>query len=191
MRNLEQELKISLDAREYRILSQQTQAQPIEQVNYYFGSIYHPDKTLMVRLRQKNGAYLLCYKRRLTINNGITVSDERECEIEKNYAQTLLQRGITKEELFDFFQEEFPHGLYPLGKLTTFRTKFTLGEWTIELDKNIYFDHCDYELECENSQVQSLEKLKSYLTYTFGVVIRHSKTKFERFLEAYKTHIKK
>jgi uncharacterized protein YjbK len=112
------------------------------------------------------------------------VSDEKECEIDYNYAQTLIERGITVEEIATFFNVDVVEDFYCIGKLTTYRTKFVLDEWTLELDKNSYFDITDYELECESTQIESLMKLKSYLTYTYGIAIRPSITKFERFLLA-------
>ncbi len=181
MKNLEQELKLSLTEREYNILLAQCPVQPQEQINYYFSPKVN-DLSTMVRLRKKGDSFLLCYKRRLTHTNGVMVSNELEQEIAPDYAQNLISRGITKAEMTNFFRMDFYDDFAFVGTLTTYRSKFQLEEWTLELDKNLYFDTCDYELECESNQIQSLEKLKSYLAYHFGVVLCHSKTKYERFL---------
>ncbi len=183
MRNLEQELKLQLTEREYNILQEVAKSQPIEQINYYFAPS-HCNLNVMLRLRKKGDNFIACYKRRITHTHGVMVSDEKECEVDGNYAQTLIERGITAEELERFFQVESLDDYFCMGQLTTYRTKFTLGEWTLELDKNQYFGVTDYELECECDQIQSLEKLKSFLTYSYGIVIRPSITKFERFLTA-------
>lgn len=183
MRNLEQELKLQLTEREYNILQSQSHTQPVEQINYYFAPA-HPNLAVMLRLRKKGDTFIACYKQRITHHNGVMVSDEKECEIDSSYAQTLIDRGITAKEVQQFFQVEQEYDFVCIGQLLTYRTKFTLDEWTLELDKNTYFGITDYELECECTQIQSLEKLKSYLTYTYGIVIRPSVTKFERFLLA-------
>ena len=183
MRNLEQELKLQLDEREYNILQSIAKVSADLQVNYYFAP-KHCNLNVMLRLRKKGDVFIACYKQRLTHANGVMVSDEKECEIDYGYAQTLIERGITAREVYNFFHVQVPGDFYFIGELATHRTKFVLGEWTLELDKNQYFGITDYELECENTQVEALAKLKSYLTYTYGIVIRPSLTKFERFLTA-------
>ena len=183
MRNLEQELKLQLTEREYNILQNVAKVQPVEQINYYFAPA-RCDLNVMLRLRKKGDTFIACYKQRLTHANGVMVSHEKECEVDAGYAQTMIERGITSKEVYTFFQVEVAEDFYCIGKLTTYRTKFQLAEWTLELDKNQYFDQTDYELECESGQIESLAKLKSYLTYTYGIVIRPSITKFERFLNA-------
>ena len=183
MRNLEQEIKLQLDEREYNILQNIAKVEPTEQINYYFAP-KHCNLNIMLRLRKKGDTFIACYKQRLTHVNGVMVSDEKECEIDYGYAQTLIERGITAREVYNFFQVNAAEDFHFIGQLTTYRTKFVLSEWTLELDKNQYFDVTDYELECESTQVESLAKLRSYLTYTYGIVIRPSLTKFERFLTA-------
>ena len=183
MRNLEQELKLQLTEREYNILQNVANVEPVEQINYYFAPA-HCNLNVMLRLRKKGNTFIACYKQRLTHANGVMVSNERECEIESSYAETMIERGITAKEVNTFFQVDVTDDFYYIGQLTTYRTKFQLDEWTLELDKNNYFDVTDFELECESAHIESLAKLKSYLTYTYGIVIRPSITKFERFLSA-------
>lgn len=183
MRNLEQELKLQLTEREYNILQKVANVQPVEQINYYFAP-KRCNANVMLRLRQKGSNFIACFKQRITHANGVMVSDEKECELEGSYAQTLIKRGITAKEATNFFQTDFSQDFFYLGTLTTYRTKFALGEWTLELDKNEYFNVTDYELECESDKVESLMKLKSYLTYTYAIAIRPSVTKFQRFLTA-------
>ena len=181
MRNLEQELKLQLTEREYNILQNVANVQPVEQVNYYFVPS-HCNLNIMLRLRKKGDNFIACYKQRLTHADGVMVSDEKECEIDFGYAQTLIERGITAREIYNFFNVAVAEDFVYAGQLVTYRTKFTIDEWTLELDKNQYFGITDYELECESNKIESLSKLKSYLNYTYGIVIRPSITKFERFL---------
>lgn len=182
MRNLEQELKLSLDEREYGILSALTSEKPHLQTNYYFVS-QHLGDDVMVRLREKDGSFTLCYKKRLQNADGVTVCDERECEVDAAFARTLLSRGIYPKEANEMLKTDLYEMLVCAGALKTYRTKFTLDEWTLELDRNEYLGKTDYELECECSYIQQLFKLKNYLSYNYGVVMRYSVPKSQRFFE--------
>ena len=181
MKNIEQELKLNLDAREYRILCEQANVTPQLQRNYYFG---YPsmDKEIMVRIRQKADTFVLCYKRRMSQIDGVIVCDEREQVLTPGIAQTMLRNCIPSEQMKLFFDVDL-EDLYCLGSMDTYRTKFQLNEWMLELDKNVYFDLTDYELECEDKDVVSLNKLKNYLYYKFGVVIKPAKPKVQRFMD--------
>lgn len=183
MKNIEQELKLKLDEREYRILSEVSNAKPQLQTNTYFGYDGMSRET-MVRIRKKGDEYILCYKQRMSLSDGVSVCDERECEIAADYAATLFERGIRKDELKSFIGVEFDNDLRCLGSVDTYRTKFDINEWTLELDKSIYLGITDYEVECENRDVASLSKLKNYLYYTYGIVFKPSLPKVERFLSA-------
>ena len=182
MKNIEQELKLLLDEREYGIIYRQAQVEPQLQTNYYFG-YSSMSKNLMVRIRQKGDVYALCYKLRLSHIDSVMVCDEREVELAPDLAQKMLQTGIRSYQLKQLFDVEMDD-MYCLGSMKTYRAKFKLNEWTLELDKNVYFDTIDYELECEDKDVVSLNKLKNYLYYKFGVVIKPARPKVRRFLDA-------
>ncbi|MCM1290088.1 MAG: CYTH domain-containing protein [Corallococcus sp.] len=182
MRNLEQELKLSLDEREYGILSALSNNKPQLQVNYYFVS-QHLGDDCMVRLRQKGNCYILCYKKRLQNSDGVTVCDERECEVDAAFARTLIDRGVYPREINGMLKTDLYEVLTCVGQLHTYRTVFSLQEWTLELDKNEYLGRTDYELECECNHIQQLYKLKNYLSYNYGVVMRYSLPKSQRFFE--------
>ena len=183
MRNLEQELKLTLTEREYGILARLTSVQPQLQVNYYFSS-RDLGTDVMVRIREKGDCFTLCYKKRLQDADGVMVSDERECEVTADFAKTLIGRGIYPKEINDMLGTDLYEALVCVGELQTYRTKFNLQEWTLELDQNSYLGITDYELECECDQIQSLNKLKNFLSYNYGVVIRYSLPKSQRFFEA-------
>lgn len=183
MKNVEQELKLRLTEREYRLLAERSDVKPQLQTNYYFYYDGMP-RDEMVRLRQKGDAFLLCYKRRLSCREAVCVSDERECEITSERARYILQRGISVDEMRKLFGVTTVVPLLLAGKLETYRTKFVLSGWVLELDKNVYLDVTDYELECENDDVSELDKLKSYLFREFGIVAQPSNPKSERFYQA-------
>ena len=184
MKQIEQELKLDLDEREYRIIFELTDLEPQLQRNYYFG---YPSmgKDNMVRIRQKGGAFVLCYKRRMSQIDSVMVSDEHELELSPDVAQKMLKNGIRSEQLKQLFDVDL-EDVYCLGSMDTYRVKFQLDEWTLELDKNVYFDKVDYELECEDKDIVSLNKLKNYLYYKFGIVIKPARPKVQRFLLAHR-----
>ena len=183
MKNLEQELKLQLTQREYDILAAQTDAQAQLQSNFYFAYGGMP-QTTMVRVRQKGDDFFLCYKKLLSQRDNVAVCDERQCELTAEHAGYILQRGVTVDEMRHFLDVNIPMNLALMGRLDTFRTKFALQDWNIELDKNQYLGVTDFELECENTDVLQLNKLSEYLYFTFGVVAKPSKPKSERFFEA-------
>ena len=185
MRNLEQELKLRLDEREYGILSQLTQAEPQLQINYYFAYRQMP-RDEMVRVRKKGDAYTLCYKKRLADIDGVNVCDERESKLETVHAQYILTRGLTVDEMRKLCGVAVPEQLRLLGSMETFRTRFVWNEWTLELDKNVYLGATDYELESENGDASRLDGLKNRLYYDFGIRSKPSLPKIERFLNRLK-----
>ena len=184
MKNIEQELKMALNEREYNIMLEVAQIEPQLQTNYYFRHKGMP-REIMIRLREKNGAYVLCYKQQLSGSNGVSISDERECEVTADYFNAMRERGITRKELYEMLGVSLQHDLTLIGSMETYRAKFNVEDWTLELDRNVYTGRVDYELECENLHVEQLEKLKNYLFYVYGIVFRPSKPKVQRFLEAY------
>ena len=183
MKNIEQELKMALDEREYNILLGVANVEPQLQRNFYFRYKAMPTD-VMIRLRRKGDEYKLCFKHQLSQQNGVAVSDERECEVSADYAKSLCERGITQEEAKRLLGADVASDLQLVGSLDTYRAKFKIEDWTLELDKNEYAGKIDYELECENLYVEQLEKLKNYLFYAYGIIFRQSKPKIQRFLEA-------
>lgn len=183
MKNIEQELKLLLTQQEYDILSKLTTNLPQLQTNFYFQAEQRHDPNVMVRIRQKNDGFLLCYKSRISSYQGVTVCDERECQLQSNVAQTFLQRGITAAELNAMLQTDFEQTFVFAGKMDTYRTTFLWQNWRLELDKSIYLGTCDYELECECQSVPSLEQLKQLLNSTFGLELRYSLPKMQRFFD--------
>lgn len=183
MKNIEQELKLMLDEREYRIIYEYAKTAPQLQTNFYFG---YPsmDKETMVRIRQKGNVFVLCYKRRMAEIDNVMVCDEREIELAPDVAQKMLKNGISSSQLKQLFNVDL-EDVHCLGSMETYRSKFQLNEWTLELDRNVYFDKVDYELECENNDVVALNKLKDYLYYKFGVVAKPSTPKSLRFMLVY------
>ena len=183
MKNLEQELKLMLTEREYGLLAERADGQPQLQTNYYFrcGGIASDE---MVRIRRKGEVYTLCYKRRLSQQDGVAVCDERECPISAERFGYILKRGVSADEMNKLLDVKVNSPLTLAGSLDTYRSAFMLSNWRIELDKNVYLGVIDYELECENRDVSQLSALRNYLYYTFGITGEASLPKSERFFRA-------
>lgn len=174
---------MQLTEREYGVLSSLTENKPQLQVNYYFCTEnFSPDE--MIRIREKNGRFLLGYKKRLQQESGISVCDERECEISADFANSMLARGIKYSEINSMLKTQLDEDLHFVGKMETYRTTFYVQNWRLELDKSVYLGKTDFEVECESRQVQQLSELENYLSYAHGIVIKYSKPKSQRFFEA-------
>lgn len=182
MKNIEQELKIQLTQRQYQMLVSQSGVSPVKQVNYYFDGDGKP-QNLTVRIREKNGEYVLCAKVRKGNSNGVSVSDEYEKVVGAEFLRVAQNVGLSRDCLKNALGVDADCTLFCQGSLTTYRSKFMLDGFVVEVDKNEYLGVCDYELECENSDVARLEELKTLLNYRFGIPCKPSKGKAARFAE--------
>lgn len=185
MNNIECELKMSLTKTEYKRMLSVGNVEPQLQVNHYFYCKGMP-KDIMLRIRSKGGKYLFCYKRLISAENGVNVCDEREQPLDESRAQELLRNGITPTELLELVNVDLPYGFRCIGALSTYRAKFNLQGWTIELDENEYLGKTDYELECECESFEALQELKNFLYDNYGVRFRRSISKSARFFNRYK-----
>lgn len=199
MKNTEQELKLALTEREFGLLSGLSVEKPQLQTNFYFAAAAPNGEAsqyvseicaeTMVRIRQKGEKFRLCYKRRLHNLGGVSVCDERECELTGDDALSMLKRGIEPCEINAMLQTDFAGTLFCLGSSETFRKTFFWKKWRLELDENFFFGKRDFELECECDSAESLEELKQILAKECGLQLRFSEPKFQRFLEARRTAI--
>ena len=185
MNNVERELKMLLTETEYESLLAIGQTEPQLQINYYFYCEEMP-ADVMVRIRVKNGEYRFCYKRLLSAQNGVNVCDEREKEIDGDTANALINGSLNGGVLKSLVDVDLPYVFRCAGFLSTYRAKFTLDNWIIELDKNEYLGVPDCELECECDDSAQLEGLKTYLCGNYGVTFRQSVSKSGRFFKEYK-----
>ena len=183
MNNTEQELKLALTESEYAALLSVCGAAPQLQTNYYF--VYdNMSADEVLRVRAKNAAYLLCYKRKIAVDSDVYVSDERETAIDRATAMEMLRGGMQAPLVKQLVGANIPQTAHCIGKTDTYRAAFDLLEWRLELDKNVYCGVVDYELECESADRNSLACLTEYLHDRFSIPVRHSAPKFSRFLAA-------
>lgn len=184
--SIERELKMSLDQEKYEELLAVSNVQPQLQVNYYFYCADMPSE-VMLRIRHVGGKYLFCYKKLLCRENGVNICDERETYIDEEFANNLLTKGVTPAHLKQLVDIETRSTYTCAGNLQTYRAKFLLDKWLIELDKNEYLGTVDYELECECGSDELLGKLKDYLFYNYALIFTPSLSKSARFFNKLKS----
>ncbi|MCM1043079.1 MAG: CYTH domain-containing protein [Corallococcus sp.] len=182
MKNIEQELKIMLDERTYRIIAKEYGGTTRIQYNHYFYYDGMPDSQ-MLRMRQTDGRYQLTYKQRLTEKDGVFVCDEYNADLSSEVAARLLTEGVAAHQARVLLGVDLQENYRYVGSLTTVRTKFDMQGFAIELDADYYLGHTDYELECENTCVEQLDRLKSLLAYKYSIRALPSAAKSQRYLE--------
>ncbi|MBX3166099.1 MAG: CYTH domain-containing protein [Candidatus Eremiobacteraeota bacterium] len=162
----------------------------LEQCNHYFSDRpERPSPDWSLRVRQENELYELTFKLGKQQSQGYFQSTEVECPIDSQQVEELLNQPIWSESLWELpplerLRREFGvERLVLLGSLRNQRHCCPQpAGWTAELDITWFpGGRTDYELEIETAEVaaveQALQPIEQYL-------IRQTKTKFRRFLEA-------
>lgn len=175
---IEREIKIKLTQEQYnQIYSGISEVHDltVKQTNYYFETenAYFQSNDMMLRIREKKGRYYVAFKKRLEHSSVGLSAFEYEYEIDVSKALEYIKgeeisldflRKIDKTQL-DWEFNGLPEYAYMVGSMETYRTKFPAGVENLffELDKSIYFDITDFEIECEYTdeleKEQALEKL--------------------------------
>lgn len=174
----EKEIKIIITEDQYKGLYTITAnqgSQSVKQVNYYFDTpeFYMCMNSMMLRIREKMGQYILTYKiRKKKTPSGIH-STEYEEVISTEQAQNYLSgKCISLKDIYDKFGiflpdkvMNYPEYVYLIGHMETYRAKFHDDNYRVifELDKNIYLQKIDYEIECEYSDDSEEKYALEYL----------------------------
>lgn len=168
--NFEYELKIMLSQPEYEKLLSYTGCDSFKQVNYYFDTpdfdMY--DNKTVIRIRVTDGDYELTVKTKRPGGSaeGVVSMDENNVIIKEDTAAMILggKADICRYlPLNDVYEGK---KLVNVGMITTIRKKIRINDNLpmAELDKSIYCETADYELEWEiseekyNMAVESLQK---------------------------------
>lgn len=143
-KNIEKEYKMLLTKQQYEKLFELLGAgQPICQTNHYFDTVDHQvrRKAGAMRIREINSAYIFTLKAR---KNSDTAA-EYEMPVSSCNIEELSRPEIKK--LLGEIGVEGP--LLQVGQLMTWRSVIKTENAEICLDKNIYRDRIDYEIEYE------------------------------------------
>ena len=180
---IEIEFKNLLNIQEYNQLAEDlfSQTEAIEQTNYYFETPAFDLKEngSALRIRKKNGTYTLTLKE--PHPDGLLETHDQLTEKEflswtagtpskaPNVTAQLKQMSIDALAL-DY-----------LGSMVTFRKEIPYQNTLLVLDKSIYLDTEDAELELEAASKKHGEKIFNSLLENYQIPFRNTPPKIARF----------
>lgn len=167
--HIEKEYKMMIDEDIYYSLLQKLNIKPFRQINYYY-DVYN--RECAVRIREIDNKYLFTLKTR-----GDGFKYEYEFEIkEKNFDDPKVLEVFKK---FNITKYKY------LGEMTTDRAILKLQKGEICLDKSIYFDSIDYEVEYELFDYldDGFIEFSMILKENNLEYIKSPKSKYRRFLD--------
>ncbi len=141
------------------------------QTNYYFDTLdtkLMEEKTVL-RIRQKGSNYKLTKKTREEVG-----ADETHLLISKDKALELLKNG------FDANIIGLPYYVYKVAELTTYRASTPYKDGTLFLDKSVYYDQIDYEIEYEVDDINQGKKDFTLFLNTYNIPFKESIRKSKR-----------
>ncbi|MCT1904030.1 CYTH domain-containing protein [Oceanobacillus sojae] len=180
---VEIEFKNLLTIQEYNLLAEDlfSQTEMIEQTNYYFETDSFDLKANQsaLRIRKKNETYTLTLKEphpdgllethdTLTKKEFLSWTSGRPTEA-PNVAEQLRQLSIDLSSL------------NYAGRMTTFRKEIPYQDTLIFLDKSIYLDTEDAELELEAASKHYGEEVFNSLLANYQIPVRETPAKIARF----------
>ncbi|URZ87160.1 CYTH domain-containing protein [Floricoccus penangensis] len=187
--NLEIEYKTLLSLDEYdRLKKYFSHVTPIRQTNHYMDSpdLIMRSNRLALRIRTFDNDAEMTLKVPQAIGNiehnaALTLEEAHGMleskKINDNLPQISDILSILKERGIDYRK------ITVLGSLTTIRQEMETDIGLMALDKNTYFDACDYELELEvQDSVKGKKDFKKFLIDK-NVEFRYAKSKVVRFLK--------
>ncbi|OEH91604.1 CYTH domain-containing protein [Bacillus solimangrovi] len=155
----------------------------ISQTNYYFDTenFALKDKQSALRIRYKNGVYILTLKEPHT--KGILETHEELSEEETNQMLTNggCINGMITERLSEMMIDTST--LHLLGSLTTNRAEVKQENALLVFDHSFYLEHEDFELEMEVSNRNQGEIYFKQLLEKFKIPTRETPNKMERFFK--------
>ena len=176
---LEIEYKNLLSELDYEKLKKQfSEFSPVLQTNTYFDtedrSLYQ--QHISLRIRQIDNEYILTVKH----PNGEHVQ-EFNAEMNDNKLSSLVRHPYVEKYVNPYISRE----IGDLGTLSTSRISVPYRQGVLCLDRNVYLDQIDYELEYELSEgsEDDYEGFHLFLSQ-HGINERKAKGKFFRFIQA-------
>lgn len=185
--NVEIEIKSKLSKQDYELLLKAfPNHKPYTQINNYFDT---KDREISrrdcgLRIREKNGHFELTLKipnteGKLEINQ----------QIPNKVAKSMLDNKAFVDGEVKYYLESFlginTNLIFNLGKLITDRFDLEYKNGLISIDKSIYNNITEYEIEIEDiSEIEAEKHLKEFLS-EFGIEYKKSPdTKLKRFLNS-------
>ena len=179
--NVEIEAKILIQDYEYERLIKSLNIKTYSQNNYYFdNSDYSFSKIYGLRIRYKNNKYELTLKEKLEEGKLETNQNINEDEFSICYKNNIFPNGEVKNKLEKLNIDI--NSLKIIGSLMTIRGDIQYKTSLISIDKNIYNNLIDYEVEAEDKTLsEAIKNLQEFLK-KFNIIGKLNKTnKLERF----------
>lgn len=164
--NLEIEFKTLIDEETYEKMLKKFDLENnvFEQINHYFDTEKADliNNHYVLRIRQKGQNFKLTSK-----SHSKEGAFEKHIFLTQEQAQTMLQEG------FDAKIIDFPYYVKKVAELTTYRTSTTYKNGKIFFDKNVYYNHIDFEIEYEADTMEQGE-------IDFQTFLNENKIKFKQ-----------
>ena len=175
-KNKEIEFKTLIDEKTYNILLKEFELENnvFAQTNYYFDTpdLKLLDEKTVLRIRQKGTSFKLTKKTRAEVG-----ADEAHILISQAKADEYLKKGFNANIL------GIPYDVVYQAELTTYRASTPYKNGTLFLDKSVYYDKVDYEIEYEvDDDKEGLVDFKDFLQkykIEYKESIRKSKRAFD------------
>lgn len=207
IKNIEKEIKIILTEEQFKEIKNKlkyecNKSEKINQINYYIDSSDFDLKRnkITVKLREYIG------RKGLELTLKYNLKEFKEFKLkQKNEIKIWIELSINdimnnskiKSKLFKqikidlkkFSNYDLKKEIYIMGKLTTEREMFEILEFekAVILDKSMYLDEIDYELELETENHElEFEKIKKLIKSCGEIPMDYNKSKSTRFFNRYK-----
>ena len=189
--NFEYELKLMLSEEEYMKLLETEGEETVLQVNHYFDTPVFGmwDKGTVIRIRDIKSSFEITVKKKKEGRDAIGVlsMDEYTRDISQEVASDLIKG---RQDIKEFLPEDYVYSnaaLKKVGSIATFRKKIRINEELpmAELDKSIYSDLVDYELEWEIDDKDYREAVRSLANLGLDIKGRDvGKSKYGRLIDS-------
>lgn len=179
---LEIEFKNSLTKEEYEKLLNHFNPLPnslIKQVNIYLDTkdLILRQRKNALRVRIKDQVIELTLKQKQNIG----ILETTDIITEETLTEIFKHHKLIKGEVLNKLKElEIKNDLYEIASLTTYRYEIPYLNNLLALDKSIYFNHCDYEIELETEEYDYGKKVFQELLDTFNIPKKKTQNKIVR-----------
>ena len=171
-KSLEIEFKCKLTEEKYNdLISIFHCSKPIVQVNHYFDTKNFDlrNQKIVLRIRQKGDQFKLTSKIKNDVGN-----DESHVFLTKAQGLEMIENG------FDANIINLNYFVKKITDLTTYRVSFPYKNGKLFLDKSLYKDTTDYEVEYEASSYEDGEKEFNQFLEEYNIPYVEMKSKIER-----------
>lgn len=183
---VEKEYKAMISIEQYEHIKLMFQWEKcVMQKNYYFDTndMHCAKNNITVRIRQKEHNYYLQVKMPICCEGGLHIKKEYEKELHH------LKDVITSNDFKELFIPVDIPDVKQIGNLITERLEFNINGTTLCLDKNLYNNIVDYEVEVEySSECVDANLLDSLISAGITFIVK-TEGKFTRFCNTIKKDV--